>query len=128
VSTADTYARAKQKNIAAFIDTRPFTFIGWRLEKVADGAGGFRMQNGDPLETFEGRLVSMASTSHQLNQRLTSDGELVIPQFYIICDPSVPLQRYDQLKSDHWKPGETLEVVFVHDIVNERITAELVER
>jgi len=96
-------------NTLAFINADPSVVDIWRDLYISDGAGG-KKRSGSPTAVHAGKIVRMVpqgadnATSNPVTQ--TTNGELDRPDFVLIGEPGLLLQRKDYFNY----AGETYEV------------------
>lgn len=117
---------AKLKATHAFIDVRPSTDVTVTVrDKVIDNSGGHTWNDVSSSVLTKARFVPQASTSRQLIQRVTADGVVVTPGWFLVCLPDAVMKVGDHVTCPSHGGDDVYEVVYVHFLPNERVTAEL---
>lgn len=103
-----------------FIDQNPIDIAFERMAKVPDGAGGFTQS---PTTLDPQRVRKVIQNNSQAVRRLNGDGELVAPEYKLVCRWDADVQRTDRFVLD----GIDVEIIWVTDFPYERI-AEVAPR
>jgi hypothetical protein len=116
----DANAAVIRANTEAFIDYRPELVTLVRTAKVSDGMGGVSMGTPSPLLPQRMRMVPTKTITDQAPVRVTSDGQQVTPNWYLVGEYDANIQIGDTTTVRNHK----LEVVFVSDLPDHRVVAE----
>ena len=109
--------RAQTKQM---INYRPEFVILNRSTSIPDGEGGNVTSAPLPLVPQEMRMIPTKSITEQAPLRMTSAGQQVAPNWYLLCLPEADIRVGDTAIVRDRK----LEVVFVSDLPEGRIVGE----
>lgn len=107
-------------NMEAFIEYRPESVTLTRSSRVSDGMGGFVDNAPATLPPQEMRLIPAKSVTEQAPIRVTTEGQQVSPNWYLVIEEAGDIAIGDTAIVR----GHKLEVIFVSDLPEGRIVAE----
>jgi hypothetical protein len=120
MSLDDTIEATQRAQTKQMINYRPEFVILYRSTTSPDGSGGIIRSAPSPLAPQEMRLIPVKSITDQAPLRVTSDGQQVSPDWYLLGLPEADMKVGDTTTVR----GRKLEIVYVSDMPEGRIVAE----